>query len=96
MLEAMVDESVTLPQTDPWKRKRDSNTELLEYLERADERFLQHIKDLNDALLQKLETDTSVFLGLMGRMVSVMEAQAFLYLNKFLSKETRLLLYVFT
>ncbi|KAL7399972.1 hypothetical protein ABVT39_004535 [Epinephelus coioides] len=100
MLEAMVDKSITLPQTDPelpaieqgnanleltsllhcslptpssssgqshqtrpGKMKRDSNTELLEYLERADERFLQHSKDLNDALLQKLETDTSVFLG---------------------------------
>ncbi|XP_078023612.1 uncharacterized protein LOC144462836 isoform X1 [Epinephelus lanceolatus] len=100
MLEAIVDKSITLPQTDPelpaieqgnanleltsllhcslptpssssgqshqtrpGKMKRDSNTELLEYLERADERFLQHSKDLNDALLQKLETDTSVFLG---------------------------------
>ncbi|XP_049460925.1 uncharacterized protein LOC125906353 [Epinephelus fuscoguttatus] len=113
MLEAMVDESITLPQTGPelsaikqddanleltlplhcssptpssssgqshqtrpGKRMKDSNTELLEYLERADERFLQHSKDLNDALLQKLETDTSAFLGLMGHMVSVMEAQA--------------------
>ncbi|KAL7398697.1 hypothetical protein ABVT39_013600 [Epinephelus coioides] len=94
MLEAMVDKSLTLPQTEPvhsptpssssgqsqqtspGKRKRDSSTGLLEYLERADERFLQHSKDLNDALLQKLETDTSAFLGLMERMVSVMEAQA--------------------
>ncbi|KAL7373548.1 hypothetical protein ABVT39_009402 [Epinephelus coioides] len=71
----MVDESVTLPQTEPGKRKRDSNTELLEFLERAKERFLQYSEDLNDALLQKLETDTSAFLGLMGRMVSVMGAQ---------------------
>ncbi|KAL7405059.1 hypothetical protein ABVT39_023280 [Epinephelus coioides] len=63
-------------QTRPGEVKRDSNTELLEYLERADERFLQHSKDLNDALLQKRETDTSAFLGLMGCMVSVMEAQA--------------------
>ncbi|KAL7406252.1 hypothetical protein ABVT39_016442 [Epinephelus coioides] len=111
MLEAMVDDSVMLPQTEPelsaveqddanmeltsplhcslptpssssgqnhqtrpGKRKRDSNAGLLEYLERAHERFLQYNKDLNDALLQKL--DTSAFLGLMGCMVSVMEAQA--------------------
>ena len=58
------------------KRKRDSNTELLEYLERVDVRFLQHSKELNDALLHNLETDTTSFLGLMERMVSVMEAQA--------------------
>ena len=58
------------------KRKRDSNIELLEYLERADVRFLQHSKELNDTLLHNLETDTTSFLGLMERMVSVMEAQA--------------------
>lgn len=58
------------------KRKRDSNAELLQYLERADERFLQHSKDLNDALLQKLEADTSAYLGLMERMVVLLEAQA--------------------
>lgn len=58
------------------KRKRDSTAELLQYLERADERFLQHSKDLNDALLQKLEADTSAYLGLMERMVVLLEAQA--------------------
>lgn len=58
------------------KRKRDSNAELLQYLQRADERFLQHSKDLNDALLQKLEADTSAYLGLMERMVVLLEAQA--------------------
>ncbi|XP_060782569.1 uncharacterized protein LOC132889770 [Neoarius graeffei] len=63
-------------QTRPAKRKRDSNTELLDYLERADERFLQHSKEMNDALLHKLEADNSAFLSMMGRMVSVMEAQA--------------------
>ncbi|XP_060776523.1 uncharacterized protein LOC132885998 [Neoarius graeffei] len=52
------------------KRKRDSNTELLEYLERADEKFLQHSKEMNDALLHKLEADNSAFLSIMGRMVS--------------------------
>lgn len=39
--------------------------ELLEYLERADQRFLQHDKDLNDTLLQKMEAGTSALLGLM-------------------------------
>ncbi|XP_060784665.1 uncharacterized protein LOC132891211 [Neoarius graeffei] len=63
-------------QTRPAKRKRDSNTELLDYLERADERFLQHSKEMNDALLHKLEADNSAFLSMMGRMVSVMEVQA--------------------
>ncbi|XP_060776410.1 uncharacterized protein LOC132885900 [Neoarius graeffei] len=65
-----------LQQTRPAKRKRDSNTELLEYLEQADERFLQHSKEMNDALLHKLEADNSAFLSIMGHMVSVMEAQA--------------------
>ncbi|KAG7281412.1 hypothetical protein CRUP_029861 [Coryphaenoides rupestris] len=58
------------------KRKRDTNEDLLQYLERADERFLQHSKDMNDALLRKLDKDSSVLFGLMGRMVAVMEAQA--------------------
>ncbi|XP_060776467.1 cell adhesion molecule DSCAM-like [Neoarius graeffei] len=70
MLEAMV------PQSEPAKRKRDSNTELLEYLERADEKFLQHSKEMNDTLLHKLEADNSAFLSIMGRIVSVMEVQA--------------------
>ncbi len=39
--------------------------ELLHYLERADERFL-HSKDMNDALLQKMEADTSALLGVHG------------------------------
>ncbi|XP_036382907.1 trihelix transcription factor GTL1-like [Megalops cyprinoides] len=55
------------------KRKRDDDVELLQhvlqYLERANERFLQHSKDTNAALLQKMEADTSALLGLMGRMV---------------------------
>lgn len=58
------------------KRKKDNDAELLEYLKRADERFLQHSKELNDALLQQLDTETNAFLGLMGRMVSLMEARA--------------------
>ncbi|XP_056100597.1 uncharacterized protein LOC130101820 [Rhinichthys klamathensis goyatoka] len=57
------------------KRKRDMNGELLEYFERSDERFLQHCKDMNDTLLRKLDADSSAMLGLMERMVTVMERQ---------------------
>lgn len=49
--------------------------ELLRYLERADERFLEHGRDMNNALLRKIAADTSALLGLMGRMVTVMEAR---------------------
>lgn len=51
------------------------NGELLEYFERSDERFLQHCKDMNDTLLRKLDADSSAMLGLMERMVTVMERQ---------------------
>ncbi|KAK7175605.1 hypothetical protein R3I93_002514 [Phoxinus phoxinus] len=57
------------------KRKRDSTSDLVQYLERADERFLQHSKDMDDALRQDMRADTQSLLGLMGRMVAVMEAQ---------------------
>lgn len=57
------------------KRKRDSTSELVQYLERADERFLQHSKEMDDALRQDMRADTHSLLGLMGRMVAVMEAQ---------------------
>ncbi|KAI3366403.1 hypothetical protein L3Q82_000558 [Scortum barcoo] len=50
------------------KRKRDDSQELLQHLQRADERFLQHSEDMNDALLQKMEENTSALLGPMGRM----------------------------
>ncbi|XP_034562848.1 uncharacterized protein LOC117829328 [Notolabrus celidotus] len=57
------------------KRKRDNEEELLQYLERADEKFLQHSKEMNDALLDRMKSDTSALLGLMNRMVAVMEGQ---------------------
>ena len=47
----------------------------LQYLERADERFLQLSRDMNDALLQKMKADTSTLLGFMGRMMALMDAQ---------------------
>ena len=53
------------------KRQRE-NEELLEYMEKADDKFLQ----LNKDMTAKMETDTSALLGLMARMVAVMEAQA--------------------
>ncbi|KAM3858203.1 glycoprotein-N-acetylgalactosamine 3-beta-galactosyltransferase 1 [Diretmus argenteus] len=56
-------------------RKRKMDVDVLQYLERADERFLQHSKDMNTALLQKMEEDNRALLGLMGRMVAVMEAK---------------------
>ncbi|CAM4597519.1 unnamed protein product [Leuciscus chuanchicus] len=58
------------------KRKRDSTSELVQYLERADERFLQHSKEMDDALRQDMRADTHSLLGLMGRIVAVMEAQS--------------------
>lgn len=58
------------------KRKRDSTSELIQYLERADEKFLQHCKEMEDSLLQETRADTRSLLGLMGRMVAVMEAQS--------------------
>ncbi len=58
------------------KRKRDGTSELIQYLERADEKFLQHCKEMEDSLLQETRADTRSLLGLMGRMVAVMEAQS--------------------
>lgn len=54
-------------------KKRDSNQELLEYLKTADERFMVHAKELNAAILNKMDEATNSMLGLLGRMVSVME-----------------------
>lgn len=56
-------------------KKRDSNQELLEYLKTADERFMVHAKELNTAILNKMDEATNSMLGLLGRMVSVMEEQ---------------------
>ncbi|XP_077398418.1 uncharacterized protein LOC144033896 [Vanacampus margaritifer] len=51
------------------KRKRPSDG-LLEFLERSDERFFQFSRDL----MHRMEEDTKSLLGLLGRMVTVMEA----------------------
>ncbi|XP_028310787.1 uncharacterized protein LOC114468223 [Gouania willdenowi] len=57
------------------KRRRDVDTDLLQYLERSEERFIeqnQRDQDLANAMLRSLER----MAGLMGRMVSVLESQA--------------------
>lgn len=56
-------------------KKRDSNQELLEYLQTADERFMAHAKELNTAILNKMDEATNSMLGLLGRMVALMEGQ---------------------
>ncbi|XP_026070208.1 uncharacterized protein LOC113050941 isoform X1 [Carassius auratus] len=56
-------------------KKRDSNQELLEYLKTADERFMAHAKELNTATLNKMDEATNSMLGLLGRMVALMEEQ---------------------
>ncbi|TDH09778.1 hypothetical protein EPR50_G00091970 [Perca flavescens] len=53
-------------------KRQHENEELWEYMEKADDKFLQ----LNKDMTAKMETDTSALLGLMARMVAVMEAQA--------------------
>ncbi|KAF1374381.1 hypothetical protein PFLUV_G00228500 [Perca fluviatilis] len=53
-------------------KRQGENEELLEYMEKADDKFLQ----LNKDMTAKMETNTSTLLGLMARMVAVMEAQA--------------------
>nr|XP_040058100.1 uncharacterized protein si:dkey-261j15.2 [Gasterosteus aculeatus aculeatus] len=57
------------------KRKRDGTSEILQYLERADERFQQHSKAMDNAFSQDMSADTQSLLGLIGRMVAVLEAQ---------------------
>ncbi|XP_051567397.1 uncharacterized protein LOC127448703 [Myxocyprinus asiaticus] len=56
-------------------RKKGSNKELLEYLQNADERFMEHARELNAAILKKMDEATNSMLGLLGRMVAVMEGQ---------------------
>ena len=56
------------------KRKR-GPVDVLEYLERADEKFLEHSRDMNNVLLQKLDEHATAYVALMGRMVTLMEAQ---------------------
>lgn len=52
--------------------KRSRDDELLDYMEKSDTRFL----DFNKEALKRMEADSSAFLGLMGRIVAVMESQA--------------------
>ncbi|XP_047674642.1 uncharacterized protein LOC113637542 [Tachysurus fulvidraco] len=54
------------------KRKRDSISELVAYLERADERFFQHSKDMENALLQQM----SATHGLMEHMLTTNDKTA--------------------
>ncbi|XP_051996799.1 uncharacterized protein si:dkey-261j15.2 [Xyrauchen texanus] len=56
-------------------RKKGSNKELLEYLQTADERFMEHARELNAVILKKMDEATNSMLGLLGRMVAVMEGQ---------------------
>ncbi|XP_051563790.1 uncharacterized protein LOC127446691 [Myxocyprinus asiaticus] len=56
-------------------RKKDSNKELLEFLQTSDERFMEHARELNAAILKKMDEATNSMLGLLGRMVAVMEGQ---------------------
>ncbi|XP_029985216.1 uncharacterized protein LOC115415717 isoform X1 [Sphaeramia orbicularis] len=74
--------SSSFPETKPGKRKRDSTAELIEYLERSEERFLEQTRrdqDITIALLQnvqRMDETTKRLVGLMERMVSVMESSS--------------------
>ncbi|GAA6087026.1 uncharacterized protein LOC110439066 [Tachysurus ichikawai] len=52
------------------KRKRDSTSEMVQYFERAEERFFQQSKKLDNALLRETTADTHSLLGLMECMVN--------------------------
>ncbi|XP_059923518.1 uncharacterized protein LOC132469549 [Gadus macrocephalus] len=59
------------------KRKRDKDSELLQYLERSDERHLQSLEAsrvVTNNLLEQISASNTALLGLMGRVVTVMEA----------------------
>lgn len=56
------------------KRKRDP-ADVLEYMERADDKFLEHSRDVNNVLLPKMDEHATAYIALMGRIVSLMEAQ---------------------
>jgi hypothetical protein len=60
------------------KRKRDKDdSELLQYLERSDERHLQSLEAsrvVTNNLLEQISARNTALLGLMGRVVTVMEA----------------------
>ncbi|CAL9707142.1 unnamed protein product [Knipowitschia caucasica] len=60
----------------PVKRKRRESSELVECLERMQERFLQHSREMHEALLNNIDTHMTAVVGLMERMASAMEARA--------------------
>ncbi|XP_072288362.1 zinc finger and SCAN domain-containing protein 29-like [Eucyclogobius newberryi] len=60
----------------PVKRKRKESSELVECLERMQERFLQHSREMHEALLNNVDTHMTAVIGLMERMTSAIEAQA--------------------
>ncbi|XP_033829628.1 zinc finger protein with KRAB and SCAN domains 2-like [Periophthalmus magnuspinnatus] len=57
------------------KRKRKESTDLVECLERMQERYLQHSREMHEALLSKMDTHMTAVIGLLGRMASAVEAQ---------------------
>ncbi|KAK7922029.1 hypothetical protein WMY93_008931 [Mugilogobius chulae] len=59
----------------PVKRKRKESSELLECLERMQERYLEHSREMHEALLNNIDTHMTAVVGLMERMASAMEAQ---------------------
>ncbi|CAL8288180.1 unnamed protein product [Arctogadus glacialis] len=78
MLDSMMDESLIQGTPDIGKKKRDKDdTELLQYLERSDEHHLQSLEAsrvVTNNLLEQISTSNAVLLGLIGRVVAVMEA----------------------
>ncbi|XP_055015552.1 zinc finger protein with KRAB and SCAN domains 2 isoform X2 [Boleophthalmus pectinirostris] len=59
----------------PVKRKRKESSDLVECLERMQERYLQHSREMHEALLNKMDTHMAAVIGLLKRMASAMEAQ---------------------
>lgn len=60
---------------DPEKRKRDRNQDLLEYFEAADERFLLQTREMHQDIMRRMDDTSASLLGLLGRMVTVMETE---------------------
>ncbi|CAL8395195.1 unnamed protein product [Boreogadus saida] len=74
---SMVDESLIQSTPDIGKRKRDKDSDLLQYLERSDERHLQSLESsrvVTNNLLEQISASNTALLGLLGRVVTVMEA----------------------
>lgn len=58
------------------KRKRDDDRELMEYLDRADQRFLEHSERVAErmtaAIITSMEASSSALMGVMGEMVATL------------------------